>query len=43
MIEDKKISDLVETSLIWVLSAVVAAMGFLVVWLVCLLAGFGRA
>ena len=43
MIEDKKLSELAEASLIWVLSAAVAALGFLAVWLVCMFAGFGRA
>ena len=42
MIEEKKISEFLETSLIYMLSAVVAALGFLLVWLVCTLAGLGR-
>ena len=41
MIEEKK-SELIETSLIYMLSAVVAALGFLLVWVICTLAGFGR-
>jgi hypothetical protein len=43
MIEEKNIPELVETSLICFLSAAVAALGFLLVWLICILAGFGRA
>jgi hypothetical protein len=43
MIEQKQIPELVETSLICVLSAAVAAFGFLVIWLICTLAGFGSA
>ncbi|HEY6806524.1 MAG TPA: hypothetical protein VI306_23290 [Pyrinomonadaceae bacterium] len=43
MAEQKNIPELVETSLIWVLSAAVAAFGFLIVWLICTLAGFGSA
>ena len=38
-----KIPELVETSLVWVLSAAVAACGFLLAWLICTLAGTGRA
>jgi hypothetical protein len=41
MIDEKKIPELLETSLIYMLSAGVAALGFLLVWLVCSLAGFG--
>jgi hypothetical protein len=41
MTNEKKISELLETSLIYTLSAVVAALGFLLVWLICTLAGFG--
>ena len=41
--EGKKSSDLIETSLICLLSAAVAVLGFLFVWLICMLAGFGRA
>ena len=43
MTEEKNIPELIETSVICVLSAAVAALGFLVVWLICILAGFGRA
>ena len=39
MIEEKKTSELIETSLIYMLSAVVAALGFLLVWAICTLAG----
>ena len=42
MIEEKKTSEFLETSFIYMLSAVVAALGFLLVWVVCTLAGFGR-
>ena len=42
MIEPKKTSEFLETSLIYMLSAVVAALGFLLVCLICMLAGFGR-
>ena len=42
MIEQKKTSEFLETSLIYMLSAVVAALGFLLVYLICMLAGFGR-
>ena len=41
MIEEKKIPEFLETSLVYMLSAVVAGLGFLLVWLVCSLAGFG--
>src|SRR4029450_2124843 len=40
--EEKKSSDLVETSLICLLSGLVAVLGFLLVWLIGMLAGFGR-
>ncbi|HEY2961608.1 MAG TPA: hypothetical protein VGJ37_04295 [Pyrinomonadaceae bacterium] len=40
MINEKKTSDLVETWLIYLLSAAVAVGAFLLVWLVSLLAGF---
>jgi hypothetical protein len=41
MIDEKKFSEFLETSLIYMLSAIVAALGFLLVWLVCSLAGLG--
>ena len=41
MIDEKKISEFLETSLIYMLSAIVAALGFLLVWLVCSIAGLG--
>ena len=41
MTDEKKIPELLETSLIYMLSAVVAALGFLLVLLICSLAGFG--
>lgn len=43
MTENNKPSELLETSVVWVLSAVVAALGFLLVWLVLSLVGSGRA
>ena len=43
MIDEKKLSEVLETSLIYTLSAVVAALGFLLVCLICSLAGFGSA
>ena len=43
MIDEKKIPEFIETSVVWMLSAVVAALGFLLVWLVCMLAGFGES
>ena len=43
MIDPKKIPELIETSLIYMLSAVVAVLGFMLVWAVCTLAGFGSA
>ena len=41
MIDEKHIPEFLETSLIYMLSAVVAALGFFLVWLICSLAGFG--
>jgi hypothetical protein len=43
MINDKKTSELIETSLIYLLSAAVAAAAFVLVWLISSLLGFGRA
>jgi hypothetical protein len=43
MIDQKKSSEIVETWLIYLLSAAVAVGAFLLVWLVSLLAGTGRA
>jgi hypothetical protein len=43
MIDKSKIPDLVETSLVCMLSAVVAMLGFLLVWLIGMLAGFAPA
>jgi hypothetical protein len=43
MSEEKKTTEFMETSLICLLSAAVAVLGFLIVWLICMLAGFGRA
>ena len=43
MINQKKTAELLETSLIYLLSAVVAVGAFVLVWLLSLLLGFGRA
>ena len=43
MIDEKKIPEFIETSLVWMLSAVVAALGFLLVWFLGVLTGFGQA
>ena len=43
MSETKKVPQLIETSLAYVLSAVVALLGFLLVWVVCTLAGSYRS
>ena len=42
MIDQKKTSELIETSLIYLLSAAVAVGAFVLVWLVSLLLGFGQ-
>jgi hypothetical protein len=41
MIENKNSSELVETWLIYLLSAAVAIAAFLLVWLISAVAGFG--
>jgi len=43
MIEQKNFSEMLETSLIYLLSAAVAALGFLLVWLIGTLTGFAGA
>ena len=43
MIEEKKTSELVETWLVYLLSAAVAVGAFLLMWLVSLLTGVNRA
>jgi hypothetical protein len=43
MIDQKKTSELVETWLVYLLSAAVAVGAFLLVWLISLLAGVTRA
>ena len=43
MIDEKKTSELVETWLVYLLSAAVAVGAFLLVWLVSLLTGVNRA
>ena len=43
MIDQKKTSELIETSFIYLLSAAVAVGAFVLVWLISLLLGPGRA
>ena len=43
MINEKKTSELLETSLIYLLSAAVAVGAFVLVWLISLVLGPGRA
>ena len=43
MINEKKTSEVIETSLIYLLSAAVAVGAFVLVWLISLLLGFGQA
>lgn len=43
MINSKKTSELIETSLIYLLSAAVAVGAFVLVWLISALIGFGQA
>lgn len=43
MINEKKTSELIETSLIYLLSAAVAVGAFVLVWLISLLLGFGQS
>ena len=43
MINDKKTSEVIETSLIYLLSAAVAVGAFILVWLVSSLLGVGQA
>ena len=43
MIEQKKVPEFIETSVVCMLGAVVAVLGFVLVLLVCMLAGFPRA
>lgn len=43
MMNEKKTSEFVETSLIYLLSAAVAVGGFVLVWLISLLLGLGHA
>ena len=42
MIDQKKTSELIETSFIYVLSAAVAVGAFLLVWLISLFLGFSQ-
>jgi hypothetical protein len=43
MINSKKTSELIETSIIYLLSAAVAVGAFILVWLISLFFGFGHA
>jgi hypothetical protein len=43
MINSKKTSELIETSLIYLLSAAVAVGAFVLVWLISLFLGLGKA
>ena len=43
MMNGKKTSEFLETSLIYLLSAAVAVGAFVLVWLISLLLGFGQA
>ena len=43
MMNEKKTSELIETSVIYLLSAGVAVGAFVLVWLISLLLGFGQA
>jgi hypothetical protein len=43
MIDSKKTSELIETSLIYLLSAAVAVGAFVLVWLISLVLGVGQA
>lgn len=42
MTNEKKVTELFETSLICFIGALVAMLGFLLVWLIFTLAGFAR-
>jgi hypothetical protein len=42
MIDQKKTSELIETSLVYLLSAAVAVGAFVLVWLISLLLGLGQ-
>lgn len=43
MMDQKKTSEVIETSLIYLLSAAVAIGAFVLVWLISMLLGFGQA
>jgi hypothetical protein len=43
MLNEKKTSEVLETSLIYLLSAAVAVGAFVLVWLIALLFGFAQA
>ena len=43
MLDEKKTSEVIETSLIYLLSAAVAVGAFVLVWLVAPLFGFGQS
>jgi hypothetical protein len=42
MSEIKRVPELIEKSLAYALSAVAALLGFLLIWLICTVAGFYR-
>jgi hypothetical protein len=41
--DDKKTPELLETSVIYIISLAVGALGFLLIWVICILAGLGSA
>jgi hypothetical protein len=41
--EQKKTPELLETSLVYILSLAVGVLGFLLIWLVCILSGLSSA
>jgi hypothetical protein len=43
MMDEKKTSEVIQTSLIYLLSAAVAVGAFVLVWLISLFFGFGQA
>lgn len=43
MINEKKTSEVIETSLVYLLSAAVAVGAFVLVWLIAAFLGFGQA
>ena len=41
--QEKKTPELLETSLVYILSLAVGALGFLLIWLICILSGLSSA